>query len=121
MPRSQQALSLTQVHLISRAIADETRFQILELIYRDGPMIVGSISGQLSVTAATTSHHVRELARADLISVTKDRQYRLLTGRHSTWLAYLSKLSNLAGDAPPSQDSLQIAVAEHTCISGLPC
>lgn len=55
------------------ALSDPNRQKILELLKRR-EMSVTEISGNLSITMATLSHHLDILKRADLISGRRDGQ-----------------------------------------------
>ena len=50
----------------SKALADPTRRQILELL-REGPLTAGEIGGRFPMTAATISHHLSVLREAGLV------------------------------------------------------
>jgi len=59
------------------ALAQETRVGIFRLLVEAGPdgMAAGSISERLRVPGATLSFHLKELARAGLVSSRQDKQF----------------------------------------------
>ena len=59
------------------ALAQETRLSIFRLLIEAGPQGVaaGRIGENLEVPAATASFHLKELARAGLVSLRHERQF----------------------------------------------
>jgi ArsR family transcriptional regulator len=59
------------------ALAQETRLSIYRLLVEAGPdgVSVGRIGDALGVPGATLSFHLKELARAGLVSSRQDRQF----------------------------------------------
>ena len=59
------------------ALAQETRLSIFRLLVEAGPegVAAGRISESLEVPAATLSFHLKELARAGLVSTRHERQF----------------------------------------------
>lgn len=59
------------------ALAQETRLSIFRLLVEAGPegVSVGSIGQALKVPGATLSFHLKELARAGLISSRQEKQF----------------------------------------------
>jgi ArsR family transcriptional regulator len=59
------------------ALAQETRLSIYRLLIEAGPegVSAGRISETLDVPGATLSFHLKELARASLVSSRQDRQF----------------------------------------------
>jgi ArsR family transcriptional regulator, arsenate/arsenite/antimonite-responsive transcriptional repressor len=64
-----------QIEKISRALADQTRFQILEAIAARKEMNCGEVSALEGVTPGTVSHHLKILAEAGLIESRRDGQF----------------------------------------------
>jgi ArsR family transcriptional regulator len=97
IPKVEPEVELTpeQFQRISRALSEPNRYAALRHIYGDSDMTCGGISSALSISAGTTSHHIRELENADLIRVTKDGRYKHLTPRRDIWRAYVAQLTNL--------------------------
>ena len=59
------------------ALAQETRLAIFRLLVEAGPegLPAGEIGGELKVPGATLSFHLKELARAGLVSTRHERQF----------------------------------------------
>jgi len=59
------------------ALAQETRLSIYRLLVEEGPegVSVGRIGEALKVPGATLSFHLKELARAGLVTLRQDRQF----------------------------------------------
>jgi ArsR family transcriptional regulator, arsenate/arsenite/antimonite-responsive transcriptional repressor len=59
------------------ALAQETRLSIFRLLIEAGPegVSAGRIGDSLDVPAATLSFHLKELARAGLVSPRQERQF----------------------------------------------
>jgi ArsR family transcriptional regulator, arsenate/arsenite/antimonite-responsive transcriptional repressor len=59
------------------ALAQETRLSIFRLLVEAGPegVSAGRIGDSLDVPAATLSFHLKELARAGLVSARQERQF----------------------------------------------
>ena len=61
-----------QFHLIARALADPRRYEILEKLGSAGNCCAcGDIRDCIPVTAATLSHHMKELENAGLVDSEK--------------------------------------------------
>lgn len=68
---------------------------MLRRIFACESLTCGGVAAELPISAATGSHHLRELEIADLIRVTKDGRFRVLEPRRDVWRAYLSQLKKL--------------------------
>lgn len=60
------------------ALADETRFAIVNRLLADGELPVGAIAAPFSVTAPAISRHLRVLESAGLVERRIDRQRRMI-------------------------------------------
>ncbi len=89
-------LSPEQFQRIAKALSDPNRYEMLRLIFQ-GPEDVtcGCVSSEMPITAATASHHLKELEVADLITVTRCGRYKKLAPRRDIWRAYLGQLREL--------------------------
>jgi len=87
-------LSARQITLISRAIADPRRFQILKQIAGSKECLpCGDVRECVPLSAATISHHLKELERAGLISIARDGKFANLSLCRDVWQAYLDQLT----------------------------
>jgi DNA-binding transcriptional ArsR family regulator len=62
------------VNYLFKALNDETRRQILELL-KEKNMTAGEIADAFNITKPSISHHLDILKRADLVTSEKDGQF----------------------------------------------
>jgi ArsR family transcriptional regulator, arsenate/arsenite/antimonite-responsive transcriptional repressor len=65
----------SQIEKISKALADETRLMIFEIIAREKQMNCGEIVSIQGVTPATVSHHLKILNEAGLVECHREGQF----------------------------------------------
>jgi DNA-binding transcriptional ArsR family regulator len=75
-------LTAEQFHRISRAVSDSTRYDILRKVLASGGLTCGGAAEDLSISAATAAHHIRELFNAGfLVEVTRQGRHRIVGPR----------------------------------------
>ena len=84
-----------QFHRISKALADPRRYEILTRIAGGEEVACSDIRSRLPITAATLSHHVKELINAGLIEVRREGQFSYMKLRRTIWREYLARLGSL--------------------------
>jgi ArsR family transcriptional regulator len=82
-------------NMISRALADPTRFEIFQKIAGGHCVGCTELREHTTVTAPTLSHHLKELEAAGLIDSTRAGKFVNLTLRREVWEAYLKELGRL--------------------------
>jgi ArsR family transcriptional regulator, arsenate/arsenite/antimonite-responsive transcriptional repressor len=68
---------VNQQHLIkvTKALADPTRFRILQAIAGAGETCCGELAQRFPITQATVSQHLKVLAEAGLLEVRREGQF----------------------------------------------
>jgi len=89
-------LSENQLRLIAKALADPRRYEILRQIGAgNGCVSCTDVRGRQPVSAATLSHHVKELATAGLISIVRKGKFADLVLRRDVLQAYLNHMGRI--------------------------
>lgn len=88
------ALSDEQIQRISKAIADPQRFAILTCIAKSDELPCKTLVATFSIKQATISHHLKELAAAQLIESRKQGQRAILSCRRDVCDAYVRALES---------------------------
>ena len=89
-------LSGEQVLLIAKALADPRRMELLRQIGAcTKPAQCADIKDCQPVSAATLSHHMKELETAGLIHVTREGKFASYTLRRDVLKAYTEQLAKI--------------------------
>ena len=85
-----------QVAVISKALADPSRYEMLQKIAesKDAPTC-SCVRDWLGLAPATVSHHLRELENAGLVQVKREGKFAYISVRRDVLKAYLQRLGNL--------------------------
>jgi ArsR family transcriptional regulator, arsenate/arsenite/antimonite-responsive transcriptional repressor len=81
-----------QFQQIAKTVADPSRLAALQMIARQGETSCMDVREHLGLTAATVSHHAKELAATGLVHQRKEAKYLMLSLNRKVWNAYLQEL-----------------------------
>jgi ArsR family transcriptional regulator, arsenate/arsenite/antimonite-responsive transcriptional repressor len=90
------SIPLSQRMAILKALGDPRRMEILERLSKCHQSAACSDMREcLPISAATLSHHLKELETAGLIHITREGKFANLTLRRDVWQAFLADLQQL--------------------------
>jgi ArsR family transcriptional regulator len=84
-----------RIVLISRALADPRRYKIFRQIAAGNCTACTEVRAKQPVTAATLSHHVKELETAGLIQITRQGKFASFTVQRDVLQAYVDHLTRI--------------------------
>lgn len=93
-PKSKANAEDQRLVLVGRALSDPTRVAILRRI-ASGLERCGDVRECLGVSAATLSHHMKELERAGLITSEREGRFVHVALEKKAWKQYIAELKGL--------------------------
>ena len=97
-------LSAARRTAILKALADPRRFELLERIAKAGcPLGCAQARAALPISAATLSHHIKELETAGLIHVRREGKFHFLTLRPGVLQSIVAILQSLGAEPGPAR------------------
>jgi len=80
---------------ITRALSDPRRLEIFQSIAANTLMACSDLRTAFPITAATLSHHLKELESCGLIETSRRGKFIDVTFRRPAWEAYLTELKKI--------------------------
>jgi ArsR family transcriptional regulator, arsenate/arsenite/antimonite-responsive transcriptional repressor len=89
------SLSDQQFRAIAKALSDPRRYEILQIIAGKKDCTCVELREACPISAATLSHHLKELESAGLITIGREGKFAFPVFQREVWKSYLAKLSDL--------------------------
>jgi ArsR family transcriptional regulator, arsenate/arsenite/antimonite-responsive transcriptional repressor len=90
-----KGLTRREFRAIAKALSDPRRYEILRKIAAGHECTCMQLREAFPISAATMSHHLKELESARLISIAREGKFAHPTFRREVWESYLAKLTEL--------------------------
>lgn len=87
---------------VSKALADPTRFRLLQAIATTEEIACGALAARFPITQATCSQHLKVLADSGLIAMRREGQFNYYHLVRNTLEAYRRAVGEVFVGAPPS-------------------
>jgi ArsR family transcriptional regulator len=94
-PDRPRTLTEKEVHAIARVLADPRRFEILRHIASQPSAACTDLREAFPISAATLSHHLKELESAGLVEAERCGKYLNVVFQRAAWRGYLDVLTKL--------------------------
>ncbi len=93
--RRKLQLTPEQMQAIARVLGEPRRFAILQQIARQPALQCSELGEHGTISAATISHHLKELQESGLVECEREGRTMRLSLRRDIWGAYLQELGSL--------------------------